>query len=111
MPGFVHFLRCVGKAVVKHGLRAVAGLVPMGAELYDIATDAWSEFHKDQREYNLRAEIASLAGASPDEARSAAEQVVQEVAADRPPEEQTALVSYLAQVPATVRQSLRRPAD
>jgi formylglycine-generating enzyme required for sulfatase activity len=111
MPGFVHLLRCVGKAVVKHGLRALAGLVPMGGPLYDIATDVWSDFHKDRREHGLRAEIAALAGASPAEARRAAAEVVHEVAADKPPEEQAALASYLAQVPATVRQSLRRPAD
>jgi len=33
-------MRCIGKAVVKHGLRGLAGLVPMGGELYDIACDA-----------------------------------------------------------------------
>jgi len=111
MPGFVHFLRCVGKAAVKHGLRALAGLVPMGGELYDMASDAWADYRGANKDAELRAELQALAQASLVEARQAAEQVTREVAAGQPPEVQVALTSYLSQVPAAVRQSLRRPAD
>jgi formylglycine-generating enzyme required for sulfatase activity len=111
MLGALRFLRCVGKAVVKHGLRALAGLVPMGDSLYDIASDAWVEYNRENVDEQLRAEIQSLAQASPAQAKQAAEAVVRQVAADQPPNVQQALTSYLTQVPATVRQSLRRPAD
>jgi hypothetical protein len=30
MPGFFHLPRCVGRAVVKNGTRALASLVPFG---------------------------------------------------------------------------------
>src|SRR5438067_1353987 len=111
MPGFVHFLRCVGKAAVKHGVRALAGLVPMGGELYDIASDALADYRRDGKDEQLRAEIQALAQAGPAETKQAAEQVVREVAAGQSPKVQIALTSYLSQVPAAVRQSLRRPAD
>jgi len=104
-------MRCIGKAVVKHGLRGLAGLVPMGGELYDIACDAWTDYRAEGKEQELRAEIEEAARSSAAEARQVAEQVVREVAADQPPEVQVALTSYLSQVRATVRQSLRTPAD
>jgi hypothetical protein len=111
MAGFVHFLRCVGKAVVKHGLRSLAGLVPLGDNLYDIACEAWADYRRDNADEEIRSEIQALAQATPDEAKRAAEAVVQKVAADQPPAVRQALTSYLAQVPAVVRQSLRRQAD
>jgi hypothetical protein len=37
MPGFVHFLECVRRAVVKNGGRALARVVPFGDVVYDIA--------------------------------------------------------------------------
>jgi serine/threonine protein kinase len=111
MAGFVHFLRCVGKAVVKHGLRGLAGLVPMGDSLYDIACDALTGYRRDNADEEMRAEIQALAQASPSQAKQAAEAVVRQVAADQPSAVQEALTAYLAQLPATVRQSLRRPAD
>src|SRR5438874_8872745 len=111
MAGFVHFLRCVGKAVAKHGLRSLAGLVPLGDNLYDIACDALADYRRDDADERIRSELQALAQATPDEAKQAAEAVVRQVAADQPPAVQQALTSYLAQVPAAVRQSLRRPAD
>src|SRR5437870_3866994 len=99
MPGFVHFLRCVGKAAVKRGLRALAGLVPMGGELYDIACDAWADYRGANKDAELRAELQALAQASPVEVRQAAEHLTREVAAHQPPEVQAALTAYLSQVP------------
>ncbi|HKI37643.1 MAG TPA: hypothetical protein VKA46_37660, partial [Gemmataceae bacterium] len=61
MPRFLHLMRCIGKAVVKHGLRGLAGLVPMGGELYDIACDAWTDYRAEGKEQELRAEIEEAA--------------------------------------------------
>jgi len=36
MPGFFHFLRCVGRAVVKNGARALASLVPFGEVIFEV---------------------------------------------------------------------------
>ena len=110
MPGFLHLLRCVGKAAVKHAVRALVGLVPMGREVYDMARDALDDYRGQKQEAELR-RAASIAQVNPAEARQTAAQVTQEVAGDQPPEVQRALTTYLSQVPAAVRQSLRRPAD
>ena len=37
MPGIFAFCRCVGEAVLAKGTRGLAGLVPFGDHLYDIA--------------------------------------------------------------------------
>ena len=81
MPGFVHFLRCVGKAVVKNAGKALASLVPFGEVSYEIAKDAWEDFRRDSSEAELRAELEQLAQAPQSEVR----QVAEEVAAGNPP--------------------------
>jgi len=40
MPGIFAFCRCVGEAVLAKGARGLAGLVPFGDHLYDIAAHA-----------------------------------------------------------------------
>ena len=107
MPGFAHLLRCVGNAVVKNGGEALAGLVPFGEVLYEIACSAYEEYSRDHGEAELRAELQGLALASPAEVHQAAELV----ASKEPVEVRLALVSYLDQLPAAVHQSLRRPSD
>jgi hypothetical protein len=111
MSGVLRLLRCVGKAVVKHGLRALTHLVPLGDVLYDVASDALAEYHQESRDAQLRADLEAVAQAPPAQVRRAAEQVVQEIAAGQAAEVQLNLVSYLRQVPPAVRQSLRRPSD
>jgi hypothetical protein len=64
MPGFSHILRCVGRAAVKNGARALARLVPLGEAVFEIATDAHEEFRKDRGEADLRADLEGLARAS-----------------------------------------------
>src|ERR1700722_12593363 len=98
MPGFAHFLRCVGNAVVKNGGKALAGLVPFGEVLYEIATSAYEEYRKDHGEGELRVELQGLAQASPAEVHQIAEQI----AAKEPVEVRLAVVSYLDQLPAAV---------
>ena len=52
-----------------------------------------------------------MASASLANAKQAAEEAVREVAAGLPPQAQERIKDYLAQVPGTIRQSLRRPSD
>src|ERR1700722_18517026 len=107
MPGFVHLLRCVGKAVIKTAGKPLASLVPFGEVTYEIAKDAYEDYRKDHAEAQLRAELEHLAQAPQAEVR----QVAEEAAAGEPAEARQALTAYLAQVPASIRQSLRRPSD
>jgi hypothetical protein len=47
MPGLIHFLRCVGRAALKNGGRALAGLLPFGASAYEIVEDACEQYRRD----------------------------------------------------------------
>src|SRR4051794_13908605 len=44
MPGVFAFIRCVGQAVVAQGLRGLAGVVPFGEQVYDVAADAFKRW-------------------------------------------------------------------
>jgi serine/threonine protein kinase len=58
-----------------------------------------------------RADLEALVQAGQGEVRQAAEAVAAQEAADQPAEARLALTSYLSQMPASIRQSLRRPSD
>jgi serine/threonine protein kinase len=111
MPGFVHLLQCVGRAAVKNGGQALANLVPFGGVLFEIAKDAYEEYRKKQGEAELRAALADMTLASPIQIRQASEDVVDQEARGLSDEIRLNLISYLDQMPVTVRQSLRRPSD
>jgi F-box protein 11 len=105
------WFQCIAQAVRANALRALAGLVPFGEALYDVASDALkriSEFHDGPEQ---SAALEDIAQAHPDQVKVSAALVAREVAADQPPAVQNALVAYLVQVPAILRQSLRRPSD
>jgi hypothetical protein len=50
MPGFFHFLRCLGRAAVKNAGKALASLVPLGEATYEIAKDTLEDYRKDHAE-------------------------------------------------------------
>jgi hypothetical protein len=99
MAGFLHFMRCVGRAVVRNGGRALASLVPLGEGIFEIARDAHEDYRRDRSEDELRADLESLARATPAEVRRTAEQAAAQVAEAQTPEIRLALVSYLDQMP------------
>src|SRR5947209_397732 len=111
MSRLVHLLRCVGRAVVKNGGKALASLFPFGEVTFEIARDVVDEYRKTHGEALLRGELQALAQAAPDEARQAARDAAALEAAEQPESVQLALVSYLDQLPLTIRQTLRRPGD
>jgi formylglycine-generating enzyme required for sulfatase activity len=104
-------LKCIGRGVVKYGLKALAEGVPLGNVFLDMAGDAMTAWHKRKAPAERRAEVAALAQAPADEIRRQAALAVQELAAGQPESVRQALLAYLLQVPATVRRSLRRPGD
>jgi eukaryotic-like serine/threonine-protein kinase len=106
------WLKCIGHAVYKNGLRGLAGLMPFGECLYDIVVDAYRDLRQaSAEEGELRAGVAELAVAPAAEVRAEAERVAEAVAPEQPADIKLQLISYLTQVPASVRASLRRPAD
>jgi formylglycine-generating enzyme required for sulfatase activity/serine/threonine protein kinase len=110
--------------MVNNGLKYLVNLAPGGEILYDVATDAWQDYRgrlrKEQHlaqgptptpEAAFRVEVEALALAPADRLRAAAVQTVRQEAADQPAEVQQALTTYLTQIPAMIRRSLRRPSD
>jgi hypothetical protein len=105
------FLRCVGEAVAARGLRALAGLVPLGEQLFDIALETIERYRRRQIEGQIRQDAERMVQASVEEIREEARQIAQEVLAGRPEDEIARLREYLRQIPAVARQSLKRPDD
>jgi hypothetical protein len=105
----IAFFRCVVEAVVEKGVRGLAAMVPGGAFACEVAAAAWKKYRERTKDAEVRAEIQELALASFEDARRAAARVVEEVAPTAPAEDRINLELYLAQVPAAVQQSLKRP--
>jgi serine/threonine protein kinase len=103
--------RCVGEAVAAHGLRALAGAVPFGTVVYDVAAGAVERFRWYQREEEARVILQEAVHATLEEAREEARAVAAEVCAGQPEPVRERLAAYLVQIPSLLRQTLRRPGD
>src|SRR5262249_13379142 len=94
------------KAVVKH----VGNLLTFGVG-GDLAMEVWDSWGRSADEQQRRAELEALACAPPAEAKAAAARLAQEEGATLPEPQRGQVADYLAQAPAVVRRSLRRPSD
>jgi formylglycine-generating enzyme required for sulfatase activity len=104
------FFRCVAEAVAENGVRGLAEMVPGGAFAYAVAQSTWAKYRQRNREQEIRSDIRQLAAASFEQVREAAVEAAREVtAAGQPPS--TDLELYLSQIPAALKQSLKRPDD
>jgi formylglycine-generating enzyme required for sulfatase activity len=99
-------LRCIGKAAVKN----IVNLVSFGVG-GDILVDAWDYWQKATRDEQRPADVQAVAQMSAAELRAEVVRIVREEAAALPAAQQAQLASYLGQVPAMIRRSLRRPSD
>ena len=107
MASWKDLFRCLGEAVCNHGLRALAGLVPFGQVVYEIAGDAFERLRQEED----RACLEAAARAAIQDVKEAAWAVVREVCAGQPEQVQARVAGYLLQIPSLIRQTLRRPAD
>jgi formylglycine-generating enzyme required for sulfatase activity/serine/threonine protein kinase len=103
-------LRFVARAALNAVGGGVAGDFVVDV-IPDIAEDIWKHFGKPPNPEQVRAELEAAATLPPDEAASQAKAAVAIEAGQQPADIQLALVSYLSQIPATIRQSQRRPED
>jgi serine/threonine protein kinase len=106
-----HFLRCVGRAVVKNAARGLASLVPLGETVFEIARDAHEDYRRDRGEADLRADLDGLARSIPAEVHQAVEKAAAQEGGKQPAD--VPLVSYLDPVPASALASAAegRPTD
>ncbi|QDU21708.1 Serine/threonine-protein kinase StkP [Urbifossiella limnaea] len=105
------FFSCVAEAVVENGVKGLATMVPGGSFALAVAGGALAKYRERIRDAALRDEIARMAAVTATEARKAAAEAVQAAAGGASVEERLVLESYLAQIPAAVTQSLKRPSD
>src|SRR5262245_9333953 len=104
------FFRRVAEAIAAKGVKGlVEAMLPGGGYIYDVAEDALKRFRERRQEAALRQELLSVAQASLAEARAAAEQAVRDAGLSG--EQAAPVAQYLASVPLSVRQSLKRPDD
>jgi hypothetical protein len=106
-----HFLKCLARAVAKHGVKFVCHLVPGGEALYDIAADAYQDYRQRGQEDALRGELQDLAQAPAEQVRQEVAGAVEAEAGHLPAADRQKIAAYLSQVPALIRRSLRRPSD
>ena len=76
-----------------------------------VVKDIWDWWGQGRSLDQLQAEVETLAQASIELVRGQAAGVVREVIGDKPAEVQQAVEGYLSQVPGSIRDALRRPAD
>ena len=79
--------------------------------LPDVARDIWKKWGSDRNRDELRTELEWLAQADNKELAREVADIVKEELPEAPPRTREAVRSYLTQVPAALRRSLRRPAD
>ena len=109
MPGANAFFQCVGEALAAKGLRALAGLVPFGEHIYDIAADVFQRWRNVQRveeiHQSLRQELEEAAQANQQQFEQRMQAIAARVAPHEPPQVQKALTGYLSLIPARLRQT------
>jgi len=133
----MQLLVSLGRVLMSKGLKVLqpfGPLVPYGNIILEIAQDTWEDYTRNvgrcpapgvpgmggpvqpapvsrRVEIESRIELESLVRATPAAVRQQVERVAEQVAGDQSPEVRQALANYLAQVPAMLRRSTRRPSD
>jgi serine/threonine protein kinase len=101
---------CIAESVVVKGIVSLAKEIPFGNTLFDVASDAWRRMKLKKADAAMRAEVQLMAQAAHDEVKAAAASAASH-AYPKDREKAIELELYLTQIPAAVRQSLRRQDD
>jgi formylglycine-generating enzyme required for sulfatase activity/serine/threonine protein kinase len=110
MSGSFAFFKFVAKAALNCVGFGLAGDF-VGEVLPDMAREVYARWAKGKTPEQLRAEVQAVARTGDDEARRLAARAVAEEAPLQPEALQLSLITYLAQLPAAVRQTQRSLAD
>src|SRR5437870_1227539 len=105
------FFKFVAKAALNYVGFGIAGDLALEV-LPSVARDVWEWWGKDKAPIDRRAEVQAVAQLDDAQARRLAEQAVAEEADPQSsPQQREQVAAWLAQVPAAVRATQRRPAD
>ncbi len=108
----MRWFRAVARAMVKNGVKALAGAVPFGEVLLAVGQDVWQEYHNPEQARNdaqLRHDLQEAAVAPRETVGKVIDQAIRDEAAEQRPEVKKALTEYLELVPHSIRRSFRRP--
>jgi formylglycine-generating enzyme required for sulfatase activity len=103
-------LKFIGRAALNAAGLGLAGEF-VADVLPEMARDVWAWWSHASDPAQRCAEVEALVQAPAEEIRRLVTDIVTELAGDRPAPVRETLAAYLNQVPATIRHSLRRPAD
>lgn len=106
----VALLKFTAKALINYVSFGIGGDLCIEV-LPEVARDIWTWWAGERSEQQLLTELQELAQAPVGDVWPHVNQIVQELAGERPPEVRQMLAAYLAQVPVMIRRSLRRPSD
>jgi serine/threonine protein kinase len=105
------FLRCVGNALLERGREALDGEVPFDRVAPLVCAEAVAQLRSQLRDESIRTALEEQARASRDDAEAVAQEIVAEIGPGQPLSIRQKLTGFLANVPNSVRQSLRRGDD
>src|SRR5262249_47962126 len=112
---WIDWLSCVGRAIVKTSrgvLNHVVPGLPLGDFAVEFGNNVLDALNEQKHHGPPQAALEALAQAPQDQLfRLEVAKLVQRIAPGKPREEPAAVEAYLVQVPARVRQALRRPGD
>src|SRR5436305_6042888 len=101
----LRLLTCLANALLRHAGNAV-GFGLAGDVLVNVGAEVWAEWTREQDERQRRDELAALVGMAAQEVRRQVEEVVRQVAADRPEAQRRQLADRLEEIPSRLRRSL-----
>ncbi len=105
------FFQCVAESIAENGVRGLMSMVPGGAFAVAVAGGALAKYKQRKRHAELLVEIEKMSVTNAAEANKAADETVEAVIPEANADEKAAMAGYLANIPAAVNQSLRRPSD
>src|SRR5438034_5730510 len=103
-------LKCLGQALLDSVGANLSGDVIVDV-LPEIVQAVWAIWGREFDDPQRRAELQEMIQAAPVEIATLSGRLANELAARHTTEIRSALASYLEEVPATLRQALRRPSD
>ena len=111
MPRVRALLECLGLALCDKARKPLAGDVPFGEVLPDLAKATLDYIHKELTTDDIRKGLGELAAMKPEEYAERLFRLADGLAKVHSVPNRGALIDYLSNWPGTVRQVLRRPSD
>src|SRR5262249_51950859 len=103
MAWYKGLFRCIGAAVCAKGLKALAGVVPFGEVLFDVAEHAVQRLRQQQDRAQDRLALEAAARAAVGDVKAEVLAVVREVCGNQPQAVQDRLAAYLVPGPPPAR--------